>query len=983
MSAAKNSSISNIITCLFAVCLISLPSQAKYGGGTGEPNDPYQIATAVHLNLLGTEPNDWDKHFELTADIDMSDFSYTRAVIAWDADDSDFWFFGNKLFAGTFDGGGHQITNLTIDTGSAEKGHDFLGLFGFIGGEAVIKNLRIVNISITGGTNSDYIGALAGEAEYALIEDCSVTGSITSRFNSDYLGGLVGICQHCTMKNNDTTCNITTDDGSNYIGGMAGWLNGVSITDCRSSGSIQASTQSSSVGGLIGKAAYATVVTRCSSSSSVSADTGSWEVGGLLGSGYDTLLEGCSSSGTVRGGLITFSLGGLAGCLELCVLENCCSEAAVEGDTESYDIGGLVGCSIYTSVTGCCSRGPVSGGVNTDYMGGLIGDFVVSPYLNFQGSHAIIDCNSSGTVTGQENSDHVGGLVGRLRDSGIIYNCHASGDVLGEEEVGGLVGWNDGDIGNSFATGDVATVYDADRVGGLVGRNEGLIVTSYAGGSVTGGYNSDDLGGLVGRNAGNIVDCYATGLVSGGQNAENLGGLVGYNSSSGSHITHCYSMGKIIGISGSEQLFGGLVGYQSNGYVTGCIWDIETSEMSTGAGMIGSKSDEYIINGLTTEQMSDATLFRNFGWNFVGDTTISEEQNWMMVEGIGRPVLAWQYESGIELPEFSGGSGTQTDPYLIANPDNLSDVTSNPRLLDKHFKLIADIDMGSADSMPLIGTRQCPFTGVFDGDGHGIYNPTVINVTDFDDYMGLFGCLDYGAQVRNLVLSVRMIEQEAITVGGLVGYLNQATVENCHISGEVTGRSYVGGLVGYNYRGVIMNCSTDVEVTGYNAIGGLAGFNGGTLNCCFSVGRIDGTYHVGGFTGYNTGMITNCYSSGSVIAEFQVGGFLGYNSGTLIRCYSTGMVDGYDHDLAGGLLGQRGGNSYISGCFWDTQTSGRTTSAGGYDKTTAEMQTADTFLEVGWDFVDETDNGSEDIWWIEEGSDYPRLEWELSAEFSD
>jgi len=68
----------------------------------------------------------------------------------------------------------------------------------------------------------------------------------------------------------------------------------------------------------------------------------------------------------------------------------------------------------------------------------------------------------------------------------------------------------------------------------------------------------------------------------------------------------------------------------------------------------------------------------------------------------------------------------------------------------------------------------------------------------------------------------------------------------------------------------------------------------------------------------------------------------------------------------------------VEQCFWDTQTSGRTWSAWGTGKTTAEMQIASTFLDAGWDFVDETANGSEDIWWILEGQDYPRLWWEAS-----
>jgi hypothetical protein len=76
-------------------------------------------------------------------------------------------------------------------------------------------------------------------------------------------------------------------------------------------------------------------------------------------------------------------------------------------------------------------------------------------------------------------------------------------------------------------------------------------------------------------------------------------------------------------------------------------------------------------------------------------------------------------------------------------------------------------------------------------------------------------------------------------------------------------------------------------------------------------------------------------------------------------------------------LGAASYGTVVTTCFWDTQTSGQASSAGGTGKTTAEMQTASTFLDAGWDFIDETANGTEDIWWILEGQDYPHLWWEL------
>jgi hypothetical protein len=102
---------------------------------------------------------------------------------------------------------------------------------------------------------------------------------------------------------------------------------------------------------------------------------------------------------------------------------------------------------------------------------------------------------------------------------------------------------------------------------------------------------------------------------------------------------------------------------------------------------------------------------------------------------------------------------------------------------------------------------------------------------------------------------------------------------------------------------------------------------------------------------------------------------VGYNNwgGSIANSYSTGEVSG-GGNYVGGLAGRNGGEVIDS--FWDIETSRQVTSDGGMGKTTTEMQTASTFLEAGWDFVDETANGTEDIWWILEGQDNPRLWWE-------
>jgi len=140
-----------LITCLFV-----LPAHAKYSGGTGVPNDPYRIATAADLIALGEDPNDYDKHFILTANIDLDPNLprrkvFDKAVIAADANDTN-WEFDGTSFTGVFDGKGHKISHLTI------RGKGYLGLFGFLSGE--VKDLGVVDVNLAG--SGDYVGGLVG-----------------------------------------------------------------------------------------------------------------------------------------------------------------------------------------------------------------------------------------------------------------------------------------------------------------------------------------------------------------------------------------------------------------------------------------------------------------------------------------------------------------------------------------------------------------------------------------------------------------------------------------------------------------------------------------------------------------------------------------------------------------------------------------------------------------------------------------------------
>jgi hypothetical protein len=338
---------------------------------------------------------------------------------------------------------------------------------------------------------------------------------------------------------------------------------------------------------------------------------------------------------------------------------------------------------------------------------------------------------------------------------------------------------------------------------------------------------------------------------------------------------------------------------------------------------------------------------------------------------------------------YSGGSGNESQPYQIGNPDDWQELMTTPADWSSSFILTADVNLAGVTLMPVGGTLTpiwSPFTGIFDGNDHIISN-AVINQPDSDldrpgrNYVGLFGYVGSGGQIRNLgVEDVNMTGRDF--VGGLVGVNYEGTITACYATGSVTGHD-VGGLVGVN-RGTITACYATGSVRGLATtcycgtnVGGLVGVNyEGTLTACYATGSVTGTgTYVGGLVGRNIGTITSCYATGSVSGISYVGGLVGGNIGTLTACYATGAVSGTG-DSVGGLVGRNYGDT-LTACFWDIQTSGTSDGvgnvnpdpAGAIGKTTAEMKTLSTFTSAGWDFDTPT-------WTICEGFDYPKLWWE-------
>lgn len=357
---------------------------------------------------------------------------------------------------------------------------------------------------------------------------------------------------------------------------------------------------------------------------------------------------------------------------------------------------------------------------------------------------------------------------------------------------------------------------------------------------------------------------------------------------------------------------------------------------------------------------------------------------------------------------YGGGTGEPNNPYLIYTAEQLNAIGTVPEDWDKHFRLIEDIDLAAYTDTQfnLIGryigwldTNNIPFTGVFDGNNKTIYNFTW-NSSDIG-CIGLFRIVGEGALIKNLRMENVDI-RAGVRIGAIIGLNANGTVEHCSVTGTVASddeevggligrnigtlnRSYfvgtvsgqyeVGGLVGA-VGGSIYRCWFDGNVTGIDHVGGLIGEHSGSVSISVARGTVSGNNYVGGIVGYNDdGNISNSYSIASVSGNDYVGGLVGSNlrdedGAVLYHCYAAGPVIGKGQNT-GGLAGGGGGSAEAS--FWDIEVTGQSTSIIGTGKTTDEMLRRDTYTDAGWDFVEETANGNENIWWIPGGRNYPRL----------
>ncbi len=952
---------------VLAALWVPVALAATYSGGTGIEGNPYLISTPADLVTLSNPANstDWDKHFLMTNDIDMSGVTGFVPIGS-----------SGTPFTGVFDGGEFALRSLLINLG----GQSTVGFFGVISGSSCrILNLHLASGAVSG--NAD-VGVLVGINNGGSITSCSSSCALTG--NNVNVGGLVGrnvgTLSQCFVTGG-TTLVAPGGGGGGLVGGNLG-----TIISCYATGAVDGASDhpagNSYIGGLIG-----TNSGTISNSYAIGNVTGKSQIGGLIGLNSGT-VAGCFASGAVTG---TELVGGLVGHSD--------DGASVTVSFWNSETSGLTGSSGGKSLTsaqmgsirvfqnagwgslewvmveGSAPRlpwentaantipnpepVPLSGtGTEVDpYLVHTAAEFVeLSWHVDVLDKQIVLASNVDlsgevlhpigdlgvfeGVFDGQGHTitnavEHTtsafNGLFSHISPGGEVRDLRLEGGyVRGGYCVGGLAGYNEGFISGCRTSGEVVGLYHA---GGVIGRNVGGIVEgSSSSCSVTSGSSIGGLIGTAGRNisgpAGSITNCYATGAVMG---YDSVGGLIGA-AFDNTNITHSYASGSVNG-QGST---GGLIGVANNTVVaTVCYATGSVSGTDNVGGLIGGNGAWLTSCYATGAVTGISTVGGLAGYHNVRTITSC-------------------YATG-------SVTGSANIGGLVGLLASLGTVTNS----------FWDITAGGPNNGVGTGrsTAQMKQRATFESDGWDFSgSPPVWYIFEGQSYPQLFGIPTAIDSIEGLqaisnettghYILTRDLDARATSGWGEKstepGFLPIGTLAQ-PFNGTLDGRGHrIDGL--HIYR---------PSLDGVGLVGCL-GSSGVVRGIGLEGATITGGSETGGLVGNNQGKVEQCYVQGAVTGTVAVGGLLGTNGGTVNESYAATELTG---SVLGGLVGLAGGGSATSS-FWDSTVSGTKNSAGGVGLPTEMLYQDQTYLDVGWDF------GA--TWGVVEGLSYPHFQNSLS-----
>ena len=400
-------------------------------------------------------------------------------------------------------------------------------------------------------------------------------------------------------------------------------------------------------------------------------------------------------------------------------------------------------------------------------------------------------------------------------------------------------------------------------------------------------------------------------------------------------LTFTHALAKVR-ITPTDDALGEVTSLQLYTY-TQCTYEKGKVVQGTDEGWIKMKKCEYTENGATITCWEANVVpgyeIKKLRANGTEERTLSSAIT---------PVAGKFYN--ITLNKDKGYTDDGQGNYTVTSAEGLKNIA---KLVNEEWKLginitlTADIDLKGIDWTPIGKDDNKAYTGTFDGNGKTI---TGLTVTGSDQYAGLFGYIGSGGTVKNVVLKhVQITSDNSSGYAGGVAGDSWGTIENCSVSGSVSGTTFAGGVVGSQWGGSITGCNSSATVKGVIFAGGIAGEtnSGASLTGCYATGDVtvenDGTNnsHAGGVVGYNGGgTLTACYATGNVTGtgtgtgSIYVGGVTGDNAlGTLTACYhATGDVTGASGST-GGVVGRNFKDSMFDGgiitaCYWNGTVTG-------------------------------------------------------------
>lgn len=825
-------------------------------------------------------------------------------------------------FTGTFDGRDYRIIGLKV-TG------DNAGIFDTIGkvtnGENTIVG-KVEDLRVYSGTFNgiDNAGAVAG-VNYGTISNVTTFGNVVTAQGS------------APVTSGDTTPSTQLD--GQYVGaagGIAG-VNAGTIDNVSASDAVTADDAKADDGN--GKAILSTA-------------------GGIAGINQKDILNSSSNSAVNASAGSTYALGGIAG-VNAGTLSNVDSLGVTTGIYEVGSHNTAIGTQYSDNVGGIAGQnsGTVSEAYNEsivsgrDNVGGILGvntavaaEGEESPVQNVSNAARVTGEADTSDTSSDKTSDYVGGLVGS--NSGSITNGRNNGEITGSQYVGGLVGNNASDSTLSNLVNDEAASITGDNyVGGIAGSNAGTITADEKNdnlvnrGSITGQMY---VGGVAGVNTGiiantnNDVALYVKDDTASGENAPKyFGGVAGWNK-------------PVTDENGNPISNTGIITNATNRA------DVNAEGASYVGGVVGK--NDGTLSGMNGNYGNVS------GKDYVGGVAGENSQELFKVEAVNQ------------------GNVTATD----GGAGGIFAVNSGE---------ISSSQLTSSGTVTGIAGDENSGTGGIFGVNAGDITGSVLENKGYEDETGFHDSLVTGKS----------------NTGGLIG-INSGDVSTSSLKNEANitvegdNVSNIGGLIGVNtgditggrdaddgyYKDQIYNNGTiTVTGTGKN-IGGLFGTNEVKVTAAYNTGAIDAVYseNVGGIAGTNTGTLDQVFNTvitgvgtdgsnvyDSITGKTNVGGIVGSNTGTVSNAYNTTGVDGNTNwGMIAGSNTNKGKDSirnvYTTGAG---SLVGSGTVTNGYNVIGTDNKWTSSKSYGGFDFDSTSEDGTESIWKIYEGSTNPLL----------